>query len=92
MLDHFAALPSHPKIWVCLPPPVYQTKWGINEATVIGQMIPLIKQVAREKKVPTIDLHQALGDRPQYFPDQIHPNATGAGMMAMTVFTALKGR
>ena len=92
MLDHFAALPSHPKIWVCLPPPVYQTKWGINEATVIGQIIPLLKQVAREKKVPTIDLHQALSDRPQYFPDQIHPNATGAGMMAMTVFTALKGR
>lgn len=92
MLDHFAALPSHPKIWVCLPPPVYQTKWGINEATVIGQIIPVLKQVARTKKVPTIDLHQALSDRPQYFPDQIHPNAIGAGMMAMTVFTALKGR
>jgi len=42
--------------------------------------------------VPTIDLHRALGDRPEYFPDHIHPNATGAGMMAMTVFTALKGR
>ncbi|PYM15372.1 MAG: hypothetical protein DME18_04450 [Verrucomicrobia bacterium] len=92
MLDHFAGLPSKPKVWVCLPPPVYETKWGINEATVAGEIIPRIRRVAVEKNMPTIDLHQALGDRPQYFPDQIHPNAAGAGMMAMTIFTALKGR
>ncbi len=32
-----------------------------------------------------------LGDKP-YFPDKVHPNAAGAAMMAMTIFTALKGR
>jgi len=92
MLDHLATLPTLPKVWVCLPPPVYQTKWGINEATVSGEIIPAIKRVAREKGVGIINLHQALSDRPEYFPDKIHPNAAGAGMMAMTVFTALKGR
>src|SRR6266404_2019025 len=92
MLDHLTALRSHPKIWVCLPPPVYESKWGINEATVRQEIIPAIKQVAQEKKIPTIDLHQALSDRPEYFPDKIHPNAAGAGMMAMTIFTALRGR
>jgi lysophospholipase L1-like esterase len=92
LIEHFALWPSPPRIWICLPPPVYETKWGINEATVNGEIIPLIRQVAKEKKVPTIDLHEALGDRPEYFPDQIHPNATGAGMMAMTIFTALQGR
>jgi len=92
LLEHFAAWPSHPKIWVCLPPPVYETKWGINEDTVSGEIIPLIKQVAKEKNVPTIDLHEALSDRPEYFPDKIHPNAAGTGMMAMTIFTALQGR
>ena len=92
MLDHFAALPSQPRIWICLPPPVYETKWGINEATLNGQIIPAIRRVAEERNLPTIDLHQALGGRPEYFPDQIHPDAAGAGMMAMTIFTALKGR
>jgi lysophospholipase L1-like esterase len=92
MLDHFAALPSRPRIWICLPPPVYETKWGINEETLSGQIIPVIRQIANERNLPTIDLHQALSDRPEYFPDQIHPNAAGAGMMAMTIFTALKGR
>jgi lysophospholipase L1-like esterase len=92
LIEHFAAWPSHPRIWVCFPPPVYETKWGINEATVSGEVIPLIKQIAGEKKLPTIDLHEALSDRPEYFPDQIHPNAAGTGMMAMTIFTALQGR
>lgn len=92
MLDHFAGLPAHPKIWVCLPVPVYQTQWGINEATLHGEVIPIIERVAKEKNVPTIDLHTALSNCPQYFPDHVHPNAAGAGTMSMTVFTAFKGR
>ncbi len=92
LLDHFANLPSHPKIWVCLPVPVYRTEWGINEATLKGEIIPVIQQVAKEKNVPTIDLHTALSNCPQYFPDHIHPNAAGAGTMSMTIFTAFKGR
>jgi lysophospholipase L1-like esterase len=92
MLDHFAGLPAGPKIWICLPVPVYETRWGINEATVKDEIIPVIQRVAAEKGVPTIDLHRALSDRPEYFPDKIHPNAAGAGMIAITIFTALKGR
>ncbi|HKS38379.1 MAG TPA: GDSL-type esterase/lipase family protein [Verrucomicrobiae bacterium] len=92
LLRHFASLRSHPRIWVCLPVPVYETRWGINEATVSGHIIPVIRQVAGEMGLPTIDLHQAMSDRPEYFPDKIHPNAAGAAMIAMTIFTALKGR
>lgn len=92
MILHFSTLPTRPKIWVCLPPPAYATKWGINEETVAGRIIPAIRQVAAGNHVPVIDMHREMSDRPEYFPDQIHPNAAGAAMMAMTVFTALKGR
>lgn len=85
MLDHFAALPSHPKIWVCLPVPVYQDRWGINEATVKGEVIPLIRQVAKEKNVPVIDLHAAMSGRPECFPDGVHPNKVGALFLAQAV-------
>jgi len=44
MVDHFAALPSKPAIWLCLPAPVYATKWGINEAAVKGEIIPIIQK------------------------------------------------
>ena len=92
MIDHFRELPSKPKVWVCLPVPVYETKWGINERVVHGEIIPIIRRVAREKWVPVIDLHQALSGHAELFPDQIHPNAAGAAIMAESVKTALIGK
>jgi acyl-CoA thioesterase I len=92
MLDHFASLRSKPKVWLCLPVPVYAEHWGINEPVVKGEVIPLIRLVAKERNLPVIDLHTALSDHPEFFPDQIHPNAAGAALMAMSVNVALKGR
>ena len=92
MADHFAGLPSKPKVWLCLPVPVYQTRWGISEATVKGRIIPIIQQVAAERKLPTIDLHAALSGKPELFPDKIHPNAAGAALLAKAVHAALTGR
>ena len=40
MIDHFAALPTKPKIWLCSPAPVYQTRWGISEKGVVEGVIP----------------------------------------------------
>lgn len=91
MIDYFRDLPSKPKIWLCLPVPVYETKWGINEPVVNGEIIPIIRRVARQKGVPVIDLHQALSEKPELFPDRIHPNAAGAAIIAATVKTALIG-
>jgi len=92
LVDHFAALPSKPKIWLCLPVPVYATRWGINEATVKGEIIPIIQKVAEEKKLPTIDLYTALSGKPEMFPDKIHPNAAGAKLMAETILKAITAR
>ena len=92
MVAHFAALPSKPKIWLCLPVPVYRTRWGINEATVKGKIAPIIQQVAAQRKLPTIDLHTALSGKPGLFPDGIHPNAQGAALMAETIHAALTRR
>lgn len=91
MIDYFQALPSRPKIWLCLPAPVYETRWGINEAAVGQEIIPLIRRVGAEKRLPVIDLHAALGGHPELFPDKIHPNAAGARLMAETVRQALVG-
>ena len=92
MVEHFAALPSKPKIWLCLPVPVYATRWGINEKTVAGEIIPIIKKVAEEKGLPVIDLHTALSGKPDLFPDKIHPNAKGAGLMARVIYEAITGK
>jgi len=92
LVAHFQALPSKPKVFVCLPVPVYETKWGINEPVVKGEVIPILQRVAKDMKLPTIDLHAALAGRPEMFPDKIHPNAAGAKVIADTVAKALAGK
>lgn len=92
LVTHFQGLPTKPKIFVCLPVPVYETKWGINEPVVKGQVIPLLQQLAKDMKLPTIDLYTALSAKPELFPDKIHPNAAGAKLIAEAVAKALAAK
>ncbi len=32
MINELKAMPSHPDIYVCLPPPAYEDKWGVNDS------------------------------------------------------------
>ena len=90
MVTHFKSLPTKPMIYLCLPVPVYQTRWGINEKTVKRGVIPVIRKVARDESLTVIDLYQALSGKPAMFPDKIHPNAAGAKLMAQTIHSVLK--
>ena len=90
MVTHFKSMPTKPTIYLCLPAPVYQTRWGINEKTVKEGVIPVIRKVAKDEGLTVIDLYQALSGKPALFPDKIHPNAAGAKLMARTIHTVLK--
>ena len=92
MIDHFAALAAKPKIWLCSPAPVYQTRWGISEKSVVEGVIPKVQALARRKGLPVIDLYAVLSDKPEMFPDKIHPNAAGAKLMAEAVEAAILGK
>jgi len=92
MVDHFAALPVKPKIFLCKPVPVIRDRWGIREKIVKGEVIPIVVQVAGEKKATVIDLYKALNGNPKNFPDGVHPNAAGAKIMAETVKVAIGGK
>jgi len=85
LVEHFRALPSRPLVYLCLPVPVYQDRWGINEATVKGEVIPMIRGVAKELCVPVIDLYGAMKNRAEVFPDGVHPNHVGAAQLAQAV-------
>lgn len=90
MLDHFRKLKPAPKIWICIPVPVYGDHWGINAATLDSGVIPELLSVCNDRKIPVIDLHDALHGKPDLFPDQIHPNAAGAELMARTIYQAIR--
>jgi acyl-CoA thioesterase I len=57
-----------------------------------NEIIPLLKQVAKEKGAMIVDLYTALSGRPDLFPDNIHPTAAGAALIARTLHGALLTR
>ncbi len=93
MIDHFAALPSKPRIWLCRPAPVVNgRRLGIDAEVLRSEVIPIIERVANEKSLGMIDLYGALRDRAELFPDGVHTNADGARIVAETVKAAILER
>jgi lysophospholipase L1-like esterase len=85
LVDQFKELPTHPKIYLCLPPPVPgKGNYGINQAGV-DEEIPMIKEIAKDESAQVIDVFDALKEHPELFPDRVHPNNEGAKVLAKTV-------
>jgi len=89
MVKVFQGLESKPAVWVCYPIPVYPERWGINDKTVKGEIIPLIDEVARETGAQVIDLYKPMADKAELVPDKVHPNAAGATVIAETIVAAI---
>src|SRR5579859_841167 len=88
MVEHFAALATKPVVYLALP-----LATGTNcscgasccqiSGTVIhDEEIPLIRQLAQEKGLPTIDLNTPTTGHPEYFADGVHPNDAGYVVVA----------
>lgn len=90
MVDTLQALPSHPDIYICFPVPATAPHWGINDSVIYHEIIPIIRQVAKEKKVHFIDLYSPLKPYPECFPDHIHPDIKGSKLIAKNIYIVLK--
>ena len=90
MLDTFRTIPTKPKIFVCLPVPVYKTMWGINDSTLQKGVIPILQNLAKANNAEIIDLYTPLSNHAEFFPDKIHPNEAGAKLMAEVIAQAIK--
>ena len=82
LIDTFKTIPSKPKIFVCLPVPVFKTKWGINDSTITAGEIPIIENLAKKNNLQIIDLYHKMSGQGENFFDGIHPNEKGAKIMA----------
>jgi lysophospholipase L1-like esterase len=92
MIARFAALPSHPKIWIAKPMPAFSSAFAISETVIAGEVIPRIEQIARDTQVGLIDQYAAMKAHGDLVPDGIHPNTDGARFLAATVHTTLTGQ
>ncbi|MEN6426837.1 MAG: GDSL-type esterase/lipase family protein [Phycisphaerales bacterium] len=91
LIDAFRVLPSKPVVWICKPVPAFAVNFTIRPDVIRDEILPLIDQISQEKTAPVIDLYTALLNYGSLFPDAIHPNAEGAGIMARTIAPFLLG-
>ncbi len=79
----------HVKIVLALPPPAFPAGMGISDTILTLQILPRIGAVAQEEHLPVVDLHTALQDQRDHFPDRIHPDAEAAAALARLVEAAV---
>jgi lysophospholipase L1-like esterase/predicted esterase len=92
MVKEFRALESKPTVYLCRPVPAYPARWGITDKVIKNEVLPLVDAVGKELGVTVIDLYTALSNKAEVFPDKIHPNAKGAGMMAAEIHRVLTAK
>jgi sialate O-acetylesterase len=93
LIDSFRVANPSAKIWICLMTPIFHDHPRFDSGTrdwhaLIQQRI---RQVAAAAGTGLIDLYTPLHTHPDLFPDALHPNAEGAGILAKTVYGALTG-
>lgn len=90
LIDTFRTISPNIQIYLCKPVPVFKTRWGINDSTIVNGVIPAVEEIAKANDLPLIDLYNPMLDKGDFFPDQIHPNSEGTLEMARIIHEELK--
>ncbi len=89
LIRTFQQMSSHPKIFICYPPPALPNEYGINDAVIKNEVLPLITEVVKQTGLTSIDLYAAMGHTPELFFDDIHPNKQGYALIAAQAYQAI---
>lgn len=81
------------KVWICKMSPITYKHSRFKSGTRdwYRQIQTHIEDIAKIKGVGLIDLQAPLYDLPNLLPDALHPDTTGAKIIAKTVYSAITG-
>ncbi|CAA9194256.1 hypothetical protein FLA105534_00052 [Flavobacterium bizetiae] len=79
------------KIYICKMTPIFNEHPRFKSGTRdwFWQIQEHISAIAKANNVGLIDLHEKLYDRPDLFPDALHPTKEGATILAQTVYSTI---
>ncbi len=85
LVKKMQALPSAPQVFICSVPPVITShSSGItNKRALI--LTEKVRTIAETTGSHFVDITTPLAEAAYFFPDGIHPNARGAGVLAETI-------
>jgi acyl-CoA thioesterase I len=91
LVEHFQGLASKPVVYLAYPLSTGTDPCcSIRGDVIEKEQVPLIKQLATEKRLPIIDLNTPTKGHPEYFGDGVHPNDAGYLVMANLVKAGLE--
>jgi len=89
LVTEFQSLVSKPKVWIVVPPPIFNNTANLSSEYFVQNIIPDVKQVANQMNLPLIDVYTPLLQHPKRFVDGVHPSSDGARTIAETIHSAL---
>ena len=63
-----------------------------GDSIIVHGIIPVIDRISAELNIPVIDLYHPFLDKGSLFPDAIHPDKEGAGIMAEIIGESIRGK
>lgn len=93
LIDSFHRVNPGCQIWICRMTPITYAHSRFKSGTRdwYWQIQELIEQIALTAGTGLIDLQEPLYHRPDLLPDALHPDSTGAGILASQVYSVLTG-
>ena len=94
LIDTLRAVNPQVRVLVCRLTPIFSGHPRFKSSTRdwYWQIQDLIAVIARNRSTELVDLNRPLHNRPDLFPDQLHPTAAGAAIMAHTIGRQLSGK
>ncbi len=92
LIESYRAMPNHAQVYVMTPPPVFFEPGGEDapdNAVITREIVPFIKQYAKDNKLSVIDVNAAFQGKGELFSDGCHPNEAGAQRLAQIVQQAI---
>lgn len=94
LIDTIRQINPAVKIFVCRLTPIFHEHPRFKSGTRnwYAQIQACITQLAVANHTSLIDLHAALYAHPELFPDALHPDVTGAGIIAHTIYSGITSK
>ncbi len=93
MIDDYLSLESKPKVFVLIPPPLFEVRgkvlYKLRQDVVENEIVPAVKRIAKANGAELIDIFSVFEGRNKLFADGVHPNAKGCKLMAQAVYNAI---
>ncbi len=89
MIRAFRSVNPNVQVFVCFPPPVFDSRFGITDSIVHRQVVPLVDSVNEASGAYLIDFYDNMTGDSAYFFDGVHPDSAGDSIMARIVCDAI---